>query len=277
MQSSSPPPAPDPKETAAAQAQMNKETAIAQYGLGATNQITPQGTLTYEQLGTWPDGTPRYQATTALSPEQQGLYNQQLEFDKKFNNLALGQTDRLSNVLNQPIDLSNPAVEGRLFELGRQRLDPMFAQQGEALRTRLANQGIELGSDAYKTATGLQGQKENDAYNQLLLGGRGQALQELLTQRNQPINEITALMSGGQVQQPNFVGTPQTPVAGVNYAGLVQDQYNAQLAAWNAQQKQQGAMLGGLMGLGGTILGGPLGGMLGGWMGGGMGGARSGF
>ncbi len=68
MDAPSPPPAPDPKETAAAQSQMNKETAVAQYGLNATNQVTPQGTLTYKQIGTWADGTPRFEATTAYSP-----------------------------------------------------------------------------------------------------------------------------------------------------------------------------------------------------------------
>lgn len=256
MQTSSPPAPPDPKETAAAQTAMNKETAITQYGLGATNQVTPQGTLSYKQIGSWPDGTPRYEATTAYSPEQQALYGQQQEFDKKFNDLALGQTDRLSGVLNQPLNLDNQAVESRLFELGRQRLDPMFAQQNEALRTRMANQGIELGSEAYKNAFGIQGQKENDAMTQLLLSGRGQSIQELLTQRNQPINEITALMSGGQVTQPNFTGTPQPQVAGTNYAGLVSDNYQQQLSAWNAQQQQQAAGMGGLFGLGGNLLGG---------------------
>ena len=44
----------------------------------------------------------------------------------------------------------------------------------------------------------------NDSYNSMLLDARGQAMSELLTARNQPINEITALMGGGQVQQPQF-------------------------------------------------------------------------
>jgi hypothetical protein len=43
---------PDPVKTAEAQADMNQATAITQYGLGATNQVTPYGNLTYSQVGT---------------------------------------------------------------------------------------------------------------------------------------------------------------------------------------------------------------------------------
>ena len=47
MKSPSAPPAPDPKETAAAQGAINKETAIAQARLNQVNEITPFGTSTY--------------------------------------------------------------------------------------------------------------------------------------------------------------------------------------------------------------------------------------
>jgi hypothetical protein len=253
--SPSPPPAPDPVATAKAQGEMNRNTAITQYGLNATDQVTPYGNLNYSQIGSWSDGTPHFQATTALSPEQQELYRLNTETQKGIGQLGLEQTRRIANLLSSPVDLSNAATEARLTELGRRRLDPILAEREAALETKLTNQGIRPGTEAWMRAMRDNSQAANDAYTQLLLGGRGHAVQEALTQRNQPINEITALLSGSQVHQPGFVGTPQTSVAPVDYTGLVNNNYNAQMAAYNAELQKQGAMYGALGSLGGSVLG----------------------
>lgn len=71
---------------------------------------------------------------------------------------------------------------------------------------------------------------------------RTQYMNEAYAARNQPLNEISALLSGAQVQSPSFTSTPQTGVAGVDYTGLVNQQYQAEL------QSSQAAM-GGLFGL----------------------------
>lgn len=248
------PKAPDPVKTANAQAQMNKDTAIAQYGLNATNQVTPQGNLTYTEIGRWSDGTPRYQATQTLSPEQKKLYDQQTQLGSKMNDLAIGQTDRLQGVLSTPVDLSNEATESRLMELGRARLDPIIAQRQKATEAELINKGVRPGTEAYRRATEAVDQQTNDAYNQLLLSGRGQAVQEALAQRNQPINEISALMSGGQVSTPQFTNTPQPGVNGVDYTGLVNNKYKADMDAYSGKMS-------GLFGLAGAFAK-PLGGWL---------------
>jgi len=266
--SSKPPKPPDPGTTAAAQSTINRDTAITNAIMNMTNQVTPDGSLTYSRTGeedvyispVYDDkgrlvpgtGTtiklPRFTSTQSLSPEQQAIKQQQ---DLASLNLAtLG--NNLSGTLGQQLTgnftLGNEAVEGRLFDLGRRRLDPMFAEQDESLRTRLANQGIRAGSDAYDAEMRRFGENRNDAYNELLLRGRGQAVQEQLTEDNQRINQISALMGGGQVSQPNFINTPGTSLANVDYAGLVGDNYRARLANWQAQQAQQQAMMGGLFG-----------------------------
>lgn len=242
------PKAPDPAKTAEAQAQSNKETAIAQYGLNATNQVTPYGNLTYTQIGKWEDGTPRYQASTTLSPEQLKLYQQQTQLGTKLNDLAIGQTDRLTGVLGQPINLSNEATEARLMELGRKRLDPLMAQRKASTEADLINRGIRPGTEAYNRAMTSVGQQENDAYNELLLKGRGQSVQEALAERNQPINEISALLSGGQVTSPQFVNTPTPGVNGTDVAGITNNAYQQQMAGYQSKMS-------GLLGLG-TAMGG---------------------
>lgn len=256
---SSAPAPPDPKETSAASTSTNVGTAIANAFMGNVNQNTPDGSLRYDQTGTytWNDPytgrtyeIPRFTATQTLSPEQQAIRNQQLQAQTNLAGLARQQSGFLQDYLARPADLSNEATEARLYDLGSRRLDPRFAREEESLRTRLTNQGIREGSEAYNNALTQFGQGKNDAYNSLLLQGRGQAVQEALAQRNQPINEITALLSGSQVSQPNFVNTQQPTIPTTDTAGIINSNYNQRLSAWQQEQQQSNALLGGLFGLG---------------------------
>lgn len=240
----------DPKMVAEAQTASNKETAIANANLNRFDQFSPQGSVQYKVVGTNDDGTPKYEQTTSYSPAEQGIYDTNVATRQNVGNISRDQSARIGELLGTPVSLDNNAVEGRLFDLGRNRLDPMFQQQREALDQKLANQGIGINSEAYGRAYGLQGQKENDAYNQLLLTGRGQAVQEALTQRNQPINEITALMSGSQVSQPNFTAFQPVAQANTDVAGIYNNAYQQQLQAAQIENQSNNAMLGGLFGLG---------------------------
>jgi len=97
---------------------------------------------------------------------------------------------------------------------------------------------------------GLQGEQQNDAYNQLLLQGRGQASQELLTEDNQRINQISALLSGGQVSQPNFLtGTNVGAIQGTDNGAIIGNYDNAQAQAHASSQAALGGLFGGLGGL----------------------------
>ena len=209
-----------------------------------------------------PDGfggyhdVPRYSATTALSDGQQKIYDIGQETETNIATIGRDQSKAVGEHLSKPLDLNNETVEARINELASKRLDPRFAREEESLRTRLLNSGVREGSDAYKAAYTDFTEGKNDAYNSLLLSGRGQAVQEAITERNQPINEITALMSGSQVNQPNFINTPQSNVAGVDYMGAVQNdytnKYNAGMDAYKIKSANHNAMMGGLFGLAGT-------------------------
>ncbi len=243
------PKAPDPQATAQAQAGMNRDTAITQSQLNMVNQQGPYGSLTYNQTGTskfkdsngkWIE-TPTYTATTSLSPEQQAILDQTQKANLNLGTIANERSAFLKDYLAQPFDV-NASTEAKINELGSSRLDPRFAREQEALRTQLINSGIRPGSAAYSAAMNDFGQTKNDAYNQLALTGRQQAFQEASYERAQPLNEISALLSGAQVTQPSFVSTPQTSVGGVDYTGLVNQKYQSELAGSQAK-------MGGLFGL----------------------------
>lgn len=251
---SSPKP-PDPDKTAAAQTGMNRDTALTQQGINMVNQVTPDGSLTYSQNGqsSFVDSkgntvsTPTYTATTTLSPAQQAIKAQTDATSLNLGTLANQQSNKLKDYLNTDFNV-NEATEANLYDLGTKRLDPRFANEQEQQRSQLIASGIRPGTPAYDAEMKRFEESKTDAYNQLALTGRNQAFNEALTTRSQPINEISALMSGTQVAAPTFVNTPSSNVAGVDYAGMVQNKYDADLKA--SQSK-----MGGLFGLASAGLG----------------------
>jgi hypothetical protein len=267
VKSSTPPPAPDPGQTSNNQARYNQQSAQAQQGMNMVNQVTPYGSLTYQQSGTNPDGTPRYTATTSLSQQQQSLLDQQGRLQGGMGSAAEGLLGRVNTTMATPFQLGNEATESRLMDLGRRRLDPMLQQQWQSQEADLLNRGVVMGSEAYQRQREQFDQRQNDAYNQLLLTGRQQAGQEMLTERNQPYQELAALMGGSAPQMPQFQSTPQVSVASPDYQGAVNTQYQGQMNAYKQQQQNKNAMLGGLFGLVGTgvgaVAGGPMGAQMG--------------
>lgn len=378
------PSAPSPTATAQAQTDSNRQTAITQAGLNATNQVTPYGNLTYEQIGTWEDGTPRYQATQSLSGGAQTLFDTGLKTQQNLADLAQQQSGRLSGLLNQSLDLSNLPQAGSVpgfqryesgpnlstqggdtsgiarnigpagniqMQLGDEdswgqvqrvedalfsRLNPQIDRQRQQMETDLANRGIRPGSTAYSQAMNdfnrdlndqrtsillnagqeqnrlqqiamnsgnfannaqaqnyaqlannaqFQNQAQNQLYTQQVGNtalsnaalqqmyqndtsaaaannaqyqqrfqnqnlARQNALNEQLLQRQLPLNEILALSGQSQLQQPNFVNTPQTGVAGTDVAGITNQQYQQQLQGYNS-------MMGGLFSAGAGLLAAP--------------------
>lgn len=253
MDSPSPPAAPDPVATAAAQTQSNKETAIANANLNRYDQYGPQGSVQWKVVGTNEDGTPRYEQTTSYSPGEQQVYDINLATRQNVGQIGLDASYRIGDILNSNFD-PNSAVSDKLYELGRQRLDPRFNDQLSALEQSLANKGIGVGTDAYQKAMAQFGQTQNDAYNQLALTGQQQAWNQAVAERSMPINEVTALMSGSQVSTPWLGGQQQTNMANTDVAGIYNQSYQNQLAAYNAEQNSNNAMMGGIAGLAGNAM-----------------------
>lgn len=139
------------------------------------------------------------------------------------------------------------SVENQLFN--------QQAQQAQFTDSSLLNQ-----MDAQNSAS-LQGQQFS---NSALLNNanfdnsaNSQWLQNYYTQRDQPLNELSALLSGSQVTNATTgaSSTPQTNVAGVDYSGLVEQNYQDQLNQSNQLTSGLFSLGTGLMGVGGSYLG----------------------
>lgn len=259
---SSPPKPPDPVQTSAAQTGTSVSTAVANAMLGQVNQNTPDGSLNYSQTGTYKFtdpytkqtyDVPTFTATQTLSDMGQQTKDQTDAAQLNLGKIANSQSSFLNDYLGKPIDL-NTETENKIDELGRKRLDPQFAREEESMRTNLINRGIREGSPAFTAAMSDFGQNKNDAYNSLYLSGRSQGAQEAMAQRNQPINEISALLSGSQVSNPNFVNANMPTIPTTDNAGLINQNYQQKLAGWQQSQAGMNGILGGMFGLGSSLI-----------------------
>jgi hypothetical protein len=249
------PKAPDPVATAEAQSGMNRDTATSQQLINMTNQNNPWGSVSYSPNGSssFVDSqgktvtVPQYTQTTTLSPEQQGIFDKSQQAQSNIAGIASDQSAKLGEYLDKPFTFDNHDAENWAYDLGQQRIAPQQAHNEELLRSRLVNAGLRPGTQAWDSEMQRMTMANTDQNNQLALNGRQQGFSEALATRNQPINEITALLSGSQVSNPATMSsaTPQAQVGGVDYTGLVNNNYNQQVASSNA-------LMGGLFGLAGT-------------------------
>lgn len=263
MGKSSAPQPPDPRQTSQAQTGTSIATAIANMFLNNMNQYGPEGSKTFSNNGFYnftdpythqTYKIPMRSQTTSLSPEQQKIFDQNNKTKFNLATLAKNQSAFLNSYMAKPFNGSNGATEARLLELGRKRLDPALADRTAALETQLSNQGIKSGSEAYSRAMEANSKSSNDAYDNLILSGHGQAFQEGQAIRNQPINEIISLLSGSQVNQPQFGGFYQNNIPTTDNAGLINTNYNQRFGAWQQNQQNAQSLLGGLFGFGANML-----------------------
>lgn len=134
------------------------------------------------------------------------------------------------------------AAQQQIYDqlLGRANFGNTATQQNadNAYRTTAGNNAVIQGNNAIQT------QKFNEQ-NAL----RAMFLNEQYALRNQQINETTGLLSGSQVQNPNFSPTQSAQMPTVDMAGLMQQDYQNRVAAAQAKSAGTGAILGGLASL----------------------------
>jgi hypothetical protein len=282
------PPPPDYAGAAQATATGNLDAARAATAANRVNQVTPYGNLDYSITGQDPYGNPTWTAKTSLSPVGQQLLNTQ-------NQTSLGLGSAINSQLGQVQDVMgrgfNPntapittdpnyasGMEGwdKANSILQARLAPQLEQQSNAQAARLANAGIVQGTKAYDNAMRTFNQGRNDLitnsqlagqqigrdlFNQGIAGGnfantaQQQQFNQALTRYNLPLNTLSALRTGAQVQNPTFVNSAQqATTSGPDLLGASQMGYNAQMGDFNARQAAQQSQNQGLMSLAGAGL-----------------------
>lgn len=281
----SPPPAPDPARTVAAQAAANKEAAIATARLNQLDEQTPFGTARYEPTGETVDDIDRYRRIVELSPEQQEILSREQAINQAVLGFGQDQLGRIQGNLSQPFNYEGMPAFPQTDEAARQRyedamygrltkrLDDRFADEQRALETQLATTGHsdptneayrrlmedfrQAKTDAYDTAASsaiqLGAQEESRLFG-LDAAARERAIQEELLRRERPLNELAALtgQSSG-ITLPQFSPVPSSQIGPANVLGAEQLSYQGQLNNYNQALANQRSFYGNLFGLGGAL------------------------
>jgi len=258
---------PDYRGAAIETAAGNIDAARVATAANRVNQITPYGSLKYDITGADPYGNPTYTATQSLSPAQQQLLDYQNQASIGLGSLANKGLGYVENMLETPFDTSRLPTTGfnpsqSYQDAYMQRLQPQIQESRESLYQDLANRGIDIGSEAYQRAMLTQARRENDLLAAATTQGfnvgqtaRQSALQEQAYLRNEPLNTLSAVRTGAQVQGPQFVNSAQqATTAGPDILGAEQMKYNAQMGDFNAKQAAQANLNQGLFSLGGSAM-----------------------
>jgi len=175
-------------------------------------------------------------------------------------------------------DYNRQANDARFAAIGQagseqQRMNAMSAQQAafqNAAQEQAYTQGLGRGTFANQAQAQQYAQNagmasfENSGLAQQLAqqqsgfnaeqAARNAWMNEQYAQRNQPINEITALLGQSQVTNPNFVNTPSTQIATTDVGGLINTNFNQQMQNYQQQNANYQNLMGGVLGLGAGAL-----------------------
>lgn len=238
-----------------------------------TSQAPPQPTREQFQIS---QDTPTL--TQQFSPEQQALYEQNVSTKRLLGGLGEQGATALQGVVGKQLDLSGmpsqpgsaEATRTKVIDAMMGRVNEDYGRATDEKNSSLIAAGIRPGSKAYDDAMQLLQRGKNDAAQQAYLAGgqemtrdfqtdtqrRKDAIAELLSQRQVPLNEITALLSGSQVSNPfatpGYTGTQAPAPAPVFGATQAAGNYASDI--YNAQAAQQGNLMNGLFSLGSSAI-----------------------
>jgi len=322
---------PDPAKTIAAQSAANKEAIVESAKVNSVDITGPFGKTYYRRNA---DGTPAEQITE-LDPRSKQIYDTGLGISGELANTAANRIQGIPqdkfSLAGMPYDPRNvdsstmPAfsaggvtqydpqsygdmntfsstVGDSIYNEGAKRLEDKFTKDRRTLEQTLANRGLPMTGEAYRTAMEDQARSENDAYSSLsnqaiqsslahtqgivgleqglrgtawnenLQGHqqgqadylqklqveanlRGQSVNDMLMERNQDINETSMLLGAGpQMGMPGAPNVPTYQVAAPNVQGAYDNNFNQQMASYNAGRQQNAGMWSGISSIGSAAM-----------------------
>ena len=231
----------------------------------------------------------------AAMPVNAGMTGQQAIMSRLQPQLRQNENATRQRLANQGLVTGGEAYENEMRTMGQNRndLELQAAAQGINLDAMMNQQGFEqaaargqFGNEAqlnqFQSAlqnagmgnTALQQDYQNQLaaqtaqnaavaqnFNQQLNlaqfgnAAQQQSLEQQLALRNQPLNQITGLMSGSQIQMPQFQGYQGANIAAAPIYQGVQDTFQGQMDQYGIRQQAKNNMMSGLMGLGGSAAG----------------------
>jgi len=247
------PAAPDPYRTASAEAQFNRLDTFSPSGSGTAYGYTdPSGNFV---RGTPPEG--RQAAVRQTESASEKAIREALEpASVALTNRVIG--DNITGMPDAARVRDRGGIAQSIFDRSFSMMKPAMDQGNDRLMSNLQARGIPVGGEAFNEAYGAQQRETQDTISRLAQDADINAGQEQTRQfgldasaRQGSIAELVAAMGGG-FNPPNAQPSGNAP--GVNYSSLVGERYRADQANHQARQQQQGATMGALGSLGGSLL-----------------------
>lgn len=204
-----------------------KGQAVATANSAKFNEVGPTGSSAWTVRPGADPSNPQpgdYVRTTSLSPQQQSLYDQQVK-----NQLSTGLAgEQMIAGLNDGGDTQK--TQDALYRRATQYYDQNFDRSQAALETKLQNQGLTQGSEAYANALRQFNQGKNTAYADATDRAIAGADSTRNANLNSNVSRLASLLSMSRGDTPQVAGIG----GGTDLSGATQAQYGSQLAGVNA-------------------------------------------
>jgi hypothetical protein len=197
---------------------------------------------------------------------EQRLADQGIRYGSQAYTSAMDDYNRQSNDARLAVTAQGGQEQQRMMDMAAQRAGFQNAAQMQQYQQNLgagsfanAAQQQQNAQNASLAGFGNAGLAQQLAQQQSIFNaqnaGRNQYLQEQYQQRNQPMNEIAALLSGSQVQNPNWLNTPNSQIATTDIGGLINQNFAQQSQNYQSANQNWQSTMGGILGLGGNLAG----------------------
>jgi len=131
-----------------------------------------------------------------------------------------------------------------------------MAQQRAAFENQAQSQGFQQAAtrgEFQNAGLAQQLQQKQSGFNAQNMA-RNQYMNEQYAARNQPINEISSLLSGSQINNPNFVNTPNNQIPTTDVAGLINTRFNQDMDIYKQESQNYNQLMGGILGMAGGMM-----------------------
>jgi hypothetical protein len=181
----------------------------------------------------------------------------------------------ITTLANKGITEGSAAYNNALDNFSRQKNDSYTSARNESIigggaeQSRLAGLDLQSGNFAnsaqsQKFGQGMsnaqlanslraQGVSEQQIDATLRSNSRNQGINEQVLAKTLPLQLLNSLKSGGSVNMPQFGQVPNAPQQSIDTMTPYNNQYSAQMNAYNQQQQNSQQTMGNLFGLGGTL------------------------
>ncbi|MCG7492464.1 tail fiber domain-containing protein [Thalassobius sp. Cn5-15] len=245
------------------------DMAAAQSHYNRLNSYGPNGNVVYGHVGD--DG--QFVAGRGGRDQQQAMQTEETEFQRQLREGNEAGTLGLQSAVLGSYGLDGegggalpgvPQIEDQngiaqqYFDANVGLLTEHFGRDQERMMGRMQNRGLPVGSAAYEDGMRPVMDAQNRALTGLSANAINYAGQEQSRRfglgrqaRDSAINEITGVTSGRFSPSPLVRGGSPS---NIDVAGMMQSNYDAQMAQANARQAGRNAMFGNLFGIAGAAL-----------------------